>query len=451
MCGALISLVFALQVAADVGGTHAPVGVHLGAGVGAGVVGGDVVAVVDVGVGIETAPFALHLRAPPTFRLVDLPEPVSSLQPSLCRVIRCEEALSGQRLDPTALARIIDEVRLFRPGDVVHARAGRLTATFGAGAAVDRVTTMASWDRRTSGAYGNVRLPVQSLRADVVVADVISPMELMAGRLEGALPWLPVVAGVEVAVDAFAPDDVVDGSGAVDPAGRTRTLGVGVADVRVPVTIASASLAPRLEVSTSTGLSADGVDGQGFGFGAALGVAADLKVSFVDVKGEATVGMSTSAHRRGLFSTFHLVERRRALVGSAVAGGGLVHVPAPGGVSADLRLEASVLDAVAPLFRLHLEPSPGANSVEVGAVVDIEPIQVSFSAMRRGFVDLGGVVDRDVDARPLLVVAEAAWRIVGPLSVWARWYRLPRFVPGGLRADDDVLVGIAVAGALQPR
>jgi hypothetical protein len=442
-------------LAADVGGTHAPVGVHLGVGVGVGVVGGDVVAAVDVGVGIETSPFALHLRAPPIFRLVDLPPTVPSSQPSACRVFRCEEALNGQRLDPTALARVIDEVRLFRPGDVVHARVGRLTATLGAAATVDRLTTMASWDRRTSGAFGSLRLPFQELRADVVVADVISPLELVAGRVEGApLPFIPIVVGVEGAVDAFAPDDVVDDAGVVGPTVATRPVGAGLVDVRVPITLGVFSLAPRGELSATTGLTADGGDvdgGVASGGGGAVGLEAGFKVSFVELSGLTMVGASSPGHRRGLFSTFHLVERRRALVGSAVDGGGLVHVPAPGGLSVDVRLEASILDAVAPLLRLHLEPSPGANAVEVGTVFDIDPVQVSVSVIRRGFVDVGGVFDADVDARPVLVAAEAAWRIVGPVSLWARWYRLPRFGGGTLKADDDVLVGVAIAGALQPR
>lgn len=449
----------ALLLTADVGGTHAPVGVHLGVGVGVGVVGGDVVAGVDVGVGIETSPFALHLRAPPIFRLVDLPPTVPSSQPSACRVFRCEEALSGQRLDPTALARIIDEVRLFRPGDVVHARVGRLTATLGTGATVDRLTTMASWDRRTSGAFGSLRLPFQDVRADVVVADVISPLELVAGRVEGApLPFIPIVVGVEGAVDAFAPDDVVDDAGVVGPSVVTRPLGAALVDVRVPITLGAFSLAPRGELSATTGLTADGGDvaggvagGVASGGGGAVGLEAGFKVSFVELSGLTMVGASSPGHRRGLFSTFHLVERRRALVGSAVDGGGLVHVPAPGGPSLDVRLEASILDAVAPLVRLHLEPSPGANAVEVGTVFDLDPVQVSVSVIRRGFVDVGGVFDADVDARPVLVAAEAAWRIVGPVSLWARWYRLPRFGGGALKADDDVLVGVAIAGALQPR
>jgi len=445
--------VAALFIAADVGGTQVPQGLHLGAGVGVGVVGGDVAALVDVGAGIETAPFALHLRAPLTLRLIDLPPAVSTSSPSWCRQVRCEELLNGQALDPTAIARVVDELRLFRPGDAVHARVGRLAATLGAGASVDRFTTMASWDRRTSGGFASARIP--DVGVDVVVADVVSPLELVAGRLDVVPFGLPIVLGVEGAVDAFAPDDVVDAGGVVRPGAATRTIGTAGVDARLPVLLGPFTIAPRLELAGSTGLRADGgdlVDGApSLGGGVAGGVDAAFKVAFLEVRGLGVVGVASPGHRRGLFSTFHLVERRQALAGSVVDGGGVVHVPAPGGVGLDLRLDASVLDAVAPLLRLHLEPSPGANALELGVVVDLDPVQLSLSATRRAFVDVAGVVDVDLVRHPLLLVAEAGWRVWGPLSVWARWYRLPRFRDGALAVDDDVLVGVSVNGALTPR
>ena len=449
--------VAALFIAADVGGTQVPQGLHLGAGVGAGVVGGDVAAIVDVVAGIETAPFALHLRTPLTLRLIDLPPSVSPSSPSWCRLVRCEELLNGQALDPTAIARVVDELRLFRSGDTVHARVGRLAATLGAGASVDRFTTMASWDRRTSGAFASARIP--DVGVDVVVADVVSPLELIAGRLEVVPLGLPVVMGVEGAIDAFAPDDVVDDGGVVRPGAATRSLFVAGVDTRVPLLLGPFTIAPRLELAGSTGLRADGGDvgdgelplAGGIAGGIAGGVDAAFKVAFLEVRALGVVGAASPGYRRGLFSTFHLVERRQALAGSVVDGGGVVHVPAPGGVGLDLRLDASVLDAVAPLLRLHLEPAPGANALELGVVVDIDPVQLSLSATRRAFVDIAGVVDSDLGRRPLLLVAEAAWRVWGPLSLWARWYRLPRFRDGTLAIDDDVLVGVSVNGALTPR
>lgn len=446
-------LVTALFLSADVGGTQVPPGLHLSAGLAAGLVAGDVAALVDIGAGIETTPFALHLRAPVTLRLLDLPPAVSTALPWWCRHVRCEELLNGQTLDPTAVARVVDEVRLFRPGDTLHARAGRLAATLGAGASVDRFTTMGSWDRRTSGVFASLRVP--DVGIDVMVADVVSPLELMAGRLDVVPFGLPVIVGAEGGVDALAPDAIVDAGGVVRPGAATRTLGTVGVDARLPLFVGPFTVAPRLELAGTTGLRADGgepVDGElPIGGGVAGGVDAAFKVAFLEVRALGVIGVSSAGHRRGLFSTFHLVERRRALAGSVVDGGGVVHVPAPGGVGVDLRLDASILDAVAPIARLHLEPSPGANALEVGVVVDLDPVQLSMSATRRAFVDLASLVDDDLTRRPLLLVAEVGWRFWGPLSLQARWYRLPRFRDGDLVVDDDVLVGVSVNGAFTPR
>jgi hypothetical protein len=129
-------------------------------------------------------------------------------------------AVNEVMADPDVTENTAEFIELLNFGDVeldvsgwrVNVTGNSLcTATLGAGATVDRLTTMASWDRRTSGAFGSLRLPFQDLRADVVVADVISPLELVAGRVEVApLPFIPIVVGVEGAVDAFAPDEVVD-------------------------------------------------------------------------------------------------------------------------------------------------------------------------------------------------------------------------------------------------
>jgi len=446
----------ALALAADVSGTKAPAGLYMGAGVGAGVVGGDVVLATDIALGIESAPFSLHLRAPPTLRLFDLPPLTSPSLPSTCRIIRCEEALSGERLDPTAFARVVDEVRLFQPGDVVHARAGRLSATIGAGAAVDRLTTMASWDRRTSGAYAALRLPWQRFTLELLTADVVSPLELMAGRGEGevtALLGAPVIVGGEVAVDAFAPVDATDAGGAVRPGAQTRPLGAAVVDARLLLGEGGViSGGPRLELSAMTGLAGGAAIGDvPVGGGAAVGGEGIFKVAFVDVRGLAMAGWSSPGHRRGVFQTFHLVERRRVLAGGAVDDATLLGVAAPGGASLDVRLDASVLDVVAPIVRVHLEPTPGGNAVEAGVVVDADPVTVSVAAIRRGFIDAASLVGPDLERVPLLLAAEASWRVWGPLSMWARWYRLPRFSrERGLSVDDDVLAGVSVNGAIVP-
>ena len=447
-----------LRLAADVDGSSLPPGLHLGAGLGGGVVGGDVVGVVEASIGIETEPFGLHLRAPLTLRVVDLPPPRSGGLPASCQYVRCEELLTGERLDATALARMVDELRLFRPGDAVALRAGRLTATLGSGGLVERATTVASWDRRTSGAWVGLRAPFFDLAVDAITLDVLAPWELMALRAEvtpfAGVPW---VSGLEVAVDATAPVDVVDSTGTIAKGGRTRPVGSLLLDARAPLAISLFQIAPRLEVSADVGLSGPngaalvGPDGGAIGVGAAAGGEASAALGVVGLRGRAMVGVSSEGHRRGLFSTFHLVERRRALAGSSLDGGGFVHVGAPGGVSLDARLDASIFDVVAPLVRLHLEPALGQNALEVGVAVEVVDVTVSASLIRRAFTDASTLVGADFQTAPLLGVAEASWRFYGPFSLSARWFRLPRFdATRGFVIDDDVIVGVNVGGALSP-
>ena len=162
-----------------------------------------------------------------------------------------------------------------------------------------------------------------------------------------------------------------------------------------------------------------------------------------------TGSVASEAQRRGLFSTLWLVERRAALLGASVDGGGVTRVPAPAGLGLDARLEASVFDVAAPLLRVHLEPAPGANALEAGVVIDVEPVAVSLSILRRGFSGVD-VVGADLRRQPVVGALSLSWRFWGPLSVSLRWLRLPRFGGAGLRIDDDVLVSLSANTVLSP-
>jgi hypothetical protein len=472
------ALTLALLLLTAVDGEPGPAGVHLGLAVGGGVVGDDAAAGVDVVTGVDTAPFSLFLRAPLTLRLVDHAPHVDPTAPSACRVVRCEEFLQGRTLDPTALARVVEELRLFRRGDPVHARAGRLLVTLGDGAVVDRFTTAASWDRRTSGAVLALRTPWHHAALDVVTADVLSPGELLAARVDvapfssgtsgdddGALA--PLRLSLDAGVDVAAPVDAVDRFGQVPAHATTRPLSSSALAVRYVVDGPVLSLAPRVAVGTTTGLSADGGragrNGPSVGGGVGGGIDVGLHTTSFDVRARVDGGYGTPGFRHAPFSTLYLVERRRALLGAVVddtnadsgsssdrAGGlGLLRVPAPGGAYFELRLEASMLDAVAPLLRVHTGPAPGENLVEAGVVVDEGPLRLGVTAQRRGMVRIADVVDADVDAFPITGALEASWQVWGPLSVGARWWRLPRFPGDGtLVIDDDVQVFVAVDGLL---
>jgi hypothetical protein len=191
------------------------------------------------------------------------------------------------------------------------------------------------------------------------------------------------------------------------------------------------------------------------------GLALPLGGGPVAVRARATGSWGSPGFRRAPFSTLHLVERRRALVGATNAAvgdadadpagdpqpGGVLRVPAPGGLGVDVRVEASAFDAVLPLVRVHTGPAPGENVVEAGVVVDVDPVRVSVVALRRGWVDAAGIVSADLTAVPLIGALEASVRVWGPVSVGARWLRLPRFRGDGpLRIDDDVWAAVSVNG-----
>lgn len=441
-----------LVVAAAVDDEPGPAGLKLGVSVDGGVLGGDVVVGGSVGVGVESDPFALHLKAPAFLRVVDVDPGVDRSLPSFCSWFRCEDVVDGTRLDPTAVARVLDELRLFRPNDVFSLRAGQLTASLGSGAVVERFTTASSWDRRTSGAFSAVHLPWKHLDVEALVGDVVSPDQLLALHVSlSPLDDLGWYVAAESAADLFAPVDRVDRRGSVIKGADTRPLTSTTLQTGWRLLDSAVDLAPRVEAGVVTGLSEDGGEAGEAGVGVGAGVDVGLDVGVVDARLKVTGSLGTPAFRRGLFQTLHLVERRTALVGASIDGGGLARVAAPGGAGLDVRLDASVWDTIAPLLRLHLENAAGGNAAEVGAIVDVSQLQFSLSVLRRGFVDVGSLVGNDVEVAPIVGAMAASWRFWGPLSLSVRWLRLPRFGgAGGLRIDDDVLFSVSANTVLTP-
>jgi hypothetical protein len=427
--------VMMLALAADVG-PGAVAGIRVSARAAGGVVGGDGVAVVDLGVGVQTELLTVQLRAPFAVRVLDV-EPAA---PRGCRWWRCEEWRLGGQLDLAAVARIVEELRIGQANDAAVLRAGRLVATLGAGATVDRVTTSASWDRRTSGVWGSLRAPWAGLGATAFVANATAPWELSALRLTLApVPWLALAA--EGAADAVAPLDGVGADGAVAASASTRLLTSGVLEARAPLSLGSVVVAPRLELGATSGLAPVA------GLGVAGGLDVDVHHGGLALQARATVGFNGAGHRRGLFSMFYLVERRRALLGS---GNGIVDVDAPAGAILDARLQANVHQAFSPLLRVHLEPATGANVVEAGATFASDALVLSATVLRRGVIEPAHIIDADLEAHPLVLALEGGWRVWGPWSLTARWFRLPRFREGGVDVSDDVLVGVSYNAVLAP-
>lgn len=446
-----------------------PEGLWLSAQAGAGVIGGDVAGGVSLGVGVETQPFALHLRAPVVFRLVDLPPAsggsTSVTLPSSCRVIRCEEWLEGGELSPDALTRVIDELRVLRPGDVFHLRGGPLFVTLGHGQLVSRYTNAADWDRRRSGLYAESNLPWGLTQVQALTGGIFSPQELFGARaavsplydtddeelLDRFLGRLRL--GVEAAGDLTAPlGQATDVVGDVRPGSASTPLVGLAADLAWPLFDDPAAgegggvqLEPWIGASVLSGLRND--EGRGLGAGGAAGLEGTVDLIVVALRAGIRLLVDGPRHRSALFSTLYDVDRRRFLDADGIyAPVGVAELAAPGGVGGAGSLEVLVLRVVKVGARLHLDPVPEATQAELFAEVAAGPVRVAARALQRAFTDVeSGLRFGD----HTYVVAEATWAVLPPVSLFARWHHTPRFKSGALQADDDVFIGASFDLVLQ--
>lgn len=448
-----------------------PEGLWLSAALGAGAVGDDVVAGAALGAGVETAPFGLHVEVPLTLRVVDLPPTVSPALPSSCRYVRCEEWSDGGELSPDAVARIVEELRVLRPGDVVHLRGGRLFATLGRGQHVARYTNAAEWDRRGSGLYLEGNLPFGRTKLEGLAGRLLSPQDLIAARVSSSPmesePGADDVArflgrvrvGIEAAADARAPLangalSAVDGSGALLPTSDARAIAGGAVDVGWPLLDdsdgAGLQIEPWLSASAMSGLlerpAAQG-GSAGLGGGGSAGLDVTVDAIFVAVRASARGTLDGARHRSAVFSTLYDVDRKRVLSRTgAYAPTGTAELAAPGGAGGGGALEVVVLRAVRAGARVHLDPVAEGSELEGFAELELGTVAVGVRGLQRALRSPGDLVafgDRS------FVIAEAAWSVWPPLSLFARWRHAPRFGGAGLGADDDVFAGASFDLVLQ--
>ncbi len=438
---------------ASVDGTLAE-GLWLGATVEGAYLARDLWAGGSLGIGVEHARFALHFRAPLYLSVWDLDPPREQPLP-VCAFVRCAEWVDEHgepRLE--ALSRVIDHLRLGRPGDLLYARAGPVFATLGSGRVVDRYLNSPEHDRRQSGVYARARAPFAGLSAELVVGNLFAPQRMLAGRVE-ARPLLPFVSPdallgpflgrMTVALDA-ATDLALPSPYAIS----TAALGSAAFEVQWPLLEEGGlfSLTPFASLGVVYGLSPDGgaPSELPIGYGASGGGRAELRVPFVALRVQGAGFVDAAGHRTGLFGTLYEIERRRAFAGASIVNGGVATVPAPGGFGWSARGELVFLDVAKTGLRFVDDTAPGADLLEAYAEVGFWGFLAGARALRTGVTGLDDVLG--VDERTL-IVAEASLRVWGPLSLFARWFRSPRFVSvsgtrsGSLRTDDDVIVGVS--------
>lgn len=406
----------------------------------------------SLGLGFEHASFALHLRAPLYLSVVDLPPHRENPAPA-CAFVRCAEWLdeSGElRLE--SLSRVVDHLRLGRPGDLFYARAGPLFATLGSGRVVDRYLNSPEHDRRQSGVYARLSLPFAGLSSELVVGNLFAPQRFTGGRLEARpleplLGGLPLVGGLlgrlTLALDGAA--DLTVASPYTFRRDRRATLASGALEALWPLFPEGGlfSFTPFASLGIAHGLSPDGNMplGMALGLGTSAGARAELRVPFVAFRAQASANLDGAGHRTGLFGTLYEVERQRAFAGASQPSGNLVSVPAPGGLGWSARGEVVFLDITRVGLRYLDDTAPGGDLLEAYGEVGFFGFLAGVRALRRG---AEGAHDLFALDERTLIVAESSLRVWGPLSLFARWYRTPRVErSGALRVDDDVLVGVS--------
>lgn len=442
-------------------GVAPPTGLWLGADAGVGVIDGDPVLAASAGLGLESPLLALHLRVPVALRLVDL-EPREPPEPALCTVVRCAEWMEGGALSAAALSRLLDEARVAHPGDLLHARAGKLATTLGTGQLLDRYTNAAEWDRRHTGLYGEVNTGWRGAAAQAVVGNLLAPQELFGARFtarpladaagEGFAARLlgRMGIGLEAAGDAAAPAGVAtDATGALLPGASTRPLLGGATHVVWPLLDDGAvQVEPWLGASALSGLRPGEGQAPGAGVGAAAGIGATLDAAVVAVKLEARAVADGPGHRSSVFSTLYDLDRRRVLdLGGVLRDTGVAELPAPGGLGGRVGVELRVLDWVRLASMAHFDPVVQASRLDASVDVGAGPVRVGARMVERAVTTPAAI---GTLAQRSLAVVETSWVFWPPFSLHARWLHAPRLAAPAPRVDDDVVVGVACNLVLSP-
>ncbi len=417
-------------------------GLTASAQLGVGVDDGDGVLAAAGSVGLAFEPVAVRLRLGGFFRALDV---APSAPPGACRFVQCSVWLgpTGQ-LSSTALSRILDDARLFWPGDVLYARAGLLVLTLGQGQLVQRLTTAASADISISGVYVELNLPIKRAQLQVLTTSVFAPLDVVAVRAAlqpldneaqgaGARLLSRAQLAVEAAADATALQPVI---------AAALTLAWPLLDEP-----GALQLSPWLGASALRGLPASTPWPAG---GAQAGVKAALHAAGVVVHADANLGLNQRGHRAAPFSSLYLLDREVALraapAPNAFSRHGINSDDAPAGVSGTIAIDATLWQACTVRARWRFDPAAQRDELEVGGDLQLSTVDVSARIMQRAFTAPRDMLD--LGARTF-VVAQASWRFFGPLSAYLRAQHGVRVVPQP-HVATDVIVGVAASVVLSP-
>lgn len=443
-----------------------PLGLWTEVGASAAWIAKDPHAGVNLGIGLESERFALHLSAPLWVRIYDLP-PEDAPAPAtparaFCRFVRCVEWTKGDDVDWGALSRILTELRLGDDADMLYLRGGPLHGHLGTGQLINHVWGSPVWDERQAGVYARAKLPWAKTTAEFLAPGVLTAYALSGARLStrpvmaftddggdgiagGLLDSLRrLELSLEVTTDLVMP--LQNPALAALPPTSTRPLSAAAAEVAWDLFPSAwwIQATPLLSTSGMWGLSKTGRGAAEVG--GAIGGGARLRFSFPYVAAlvEGVGGIQTSAHRASVFGGLYLVERRQLLAPSTTTPIGIGNAPAPGGAYGRFFGEVMVADFVRLGARLQLEELAGANVAEAWADVALWTFRGGARVIRRGLSFDRGASETVFGGTTLLAL-EARWAFWGPFAARARVQRLPRNVGRVLSIDDDIIVGVEAA------
>ena len=286
------------------------------------------------------------------------------------------------------------------------------------------------WDLRTSGVYGKALIWGTPLTVTAFAGSFLGAPTLFGGRLGashnlGADEQLRFEWGVDAFTDPFMSSDAsaLGAMGDIDVELVDRSLSGAAIDGALPFGLFDQliNLRPYVGVSTLRGFSRYGQDIPEWGVGALAGLQLWLTLPWLGLYGEALYGYSTAAHYFGPIDVTYELEKRLSLVTTTTEGDNFLFVPRVSGAHQAYEVGFQWSDALTGNVRLNLPPA------QRGALLHAN-LQWASPDILLGvhWISKKSWAEIQADYSPTVALGEAAFRIWGDWSVWARYALAPR-------------------------
>lgn len=419
------------------------------------------------GLRVRHGDFALEFSVPLWLRLTDL-APATPRPAGPCAQLRCERLglgpaaaslLQGGPATPALLgeglamfSRTLVELRLGEAAAGPGLRVGPMVASLGHGALVDHVLSGPDPDAPSSGLFARARVPLAPLEWTAFVADIAAPLALAGARLT-LHPFAPASAGA-TAEDAsrrslagrlaLAGEVAVDGEAFLDARAPPAAAAFAI-EASWPLLPDAAALHidPYCALGASLGLRASDASSPGFGGGGHCGARIDLGLRGVALRLEGAAGLDGPAYRSAYFSPLYLVERHLAWGAPGTDDGPKALLPAPGGLQGRVGAELGVGPGLRAGARYARDAALGSATLEAFARAEVSGVRLAGRLMRRRAEAKWAASGWGFDDATLGVL-ESSMTLVGPLSAYLRYWRMPRIREGRRVLEHDVMAGISL-------